>query len=514
MNLTRKLLIFLLLEIVIFLIVSGSVVFYILFPDYKSFEENAASTSMQQVVKSLEREADHLHTFTLDWSAWDEMAEFTLSHSPSFEEKTFTHEDRVMYKLDLIGVFDFKRNLISFETENTFNGRDIRSKIVDGSNKLIQTLSVKSDASGEGAYGIFWVDNVPILLSIRPITNNTFNTASYGYLLLGRAIDKSLMNDLIEQSGIPFKIFHTARSSDSNKMTIKVDPKFQDTLVITKSLSDIFGNPSTTVQASIKRTIMQKGNESIRYFVLITLGLGVIFLIFSLMFMRFLILNPIKKLKKQMQWIIDHETFETIKRKTKLPDEFTELTDQFNRLIGYAKTQHEQLEQLTRIDPLTLLYNRRAMDEYLISQTALLYRQKKPLSLIMLDIDHFKLYNDTYGHIEGDRVIKSVAEVIQKSVRRSSDFVSRFGGEEFVIILPYTSLEDSQKIAEMIRKGVLDLNIEHSTSTTADHVTVSIGITSHIPHTDNLPSILLHEADNALYTAKESGRNRVIIYSD
>lgn len=509
MNLTKKLLLFLFLQVIIFSGILSFFIFFILFPGYKDLEENAAKTSINQVVTSIQREIEHLHTFTLDWAAWDEMARYTLSRDPQFEEKNFSSLKRQMYHLDLIGVFSIDRNLISMQTEQTLIHSKIQSKLIDNSHRLMKGLADRSDMTTGGIAGVFWIEDQALLLSIRPIGNKASTEESYGYLVLGRIIDANLMEILIEQSGISFELSLSERYLEPDTIETAIDDNAPTILIATKNIPDIFGKSNTAIVASVERTIFQKGNESFHYFIIITLAVGILFLIFSLMFMHFLILDPIKKLKKQMQWIIDHESFEPIEKGKQLADEFTDLADQFNRLVEYAKHQNEQLKQLTRIDPLTSLNNRRAMDEYLISQSALLHRQQQPLSLMMLDIDHFKLYNDTYGHIQGDAVIKAVAEVIRQSVHRPSDFTARFGGEEFAIILPYTAIEDCQKIAETICQSVMDLKIEHSASTTSDFVTVSIGITSHIPDSENISSILLHEADKALYSAKESGRNGV-----
>jgi len=512
MNLTKKLLLFLFLQVIIFLGMLSFFIFFIFFPNYEEIEKEAAKTSINQVVSSINREVEHLHTFTLEWAALDEMAQYILSHDPKFEQKTFSRDKREMYHLDLIGVFNLDRVPISIQTEPTLIHSHIQSKLMDNSNRLIKGLTSQNDINTRGKSGIFWIEGQPILLSVRPIANKLSMREPFGYLVLGRIIDANLMEILIKQSGNNFRLSLSDQYLDPGMIKTTIDPKSSNILITTKNIPDIFGKHNTAIITEVERTIFQKGRENIRYFIILTLAVGISFLVFSLMFMHFLILNPIKKLKSQMRWIIDHESFEPIQKIGHLADEFNDLADQFNRLVGYASHQNEQLEHLTRIDPLTSLHNRRAMDEYLKNQSALLHRQQEPVSLMMLDIDHFKLYNDTYGHLKGDIVIKTVAEVIRKSVRRPSDFAARFGGEEFAIILPYTSIEDCQKMAEIIRKNVFELKIEHLSSTTSEFVSVSIGITTKIPDTENISSVLLHEADKALYSAKEAGRNKVALF--
>lgn len=169
----------------------------------------------------------------------------------------------------------------------------------------------------------------------------------------------------------------------------------------------------------------------------------------------------------------------------------------------------EKLEQLSNQDGLTSVGNRRRFDEVYEKEWMRSRRDGLPLSLLMIDIDCFKAYNDTYGHLKGDSCLKVVAEAISKALKRPGDFVARYGGEEFVVVLPATDVKGALAIAGEVRENVRDLHMEHSTSTAADVVTVSIGIASMVPHADIDSRELLSASDGALYLAKTNGRNRV-----
>jgi diguanylate cyclase (GGDEF)-like protein len=136
-------------------------------------------------------------------------------------------------------------------------------------------------------------------------------------------------------------------------------------------------------------------------------------------------------------------------------------------------------------------------------------RSKQPLSLIMLDVDHFKDYNDHYGHLTGDGCLQHVATAITESVKRAQDMVCRFGGEEFVVLLPETDQQGAEVLAEKIRKTVEDLAIAHTKSSAAECVTISLGIASLNPADNSSPRDLIQIADDALYKAKNNGRNCV-----
>jgi len=137
-----------------------------------------------------------------------------------------------------------------------------------------------------------------------------------------------------------------------------------------------------------------------------------------------------------------------------------------------------------------------------------LKRTKLPLSLIILDIDYFKKYNDTYGHQGGDECLKEIAETIKKVVQRSTDYVTRYGGEEFAIILPETNSNSALKLAERVRKSVEDLNIPHISSAIKNSVTISLGVATVYKDTITAPEQIISLADIALYNAKEDGRNK------
>jgi diguanylate cyclase (GGDEF)-like protein/PAS domain S-box-containing protein len=166
---------------------------------------------------------------------------------------------------------------------------------------------------------------------------------------------------------------------------------------------------------------------------------------------------------------------------------------------------NKKLKILSEIDPLTEVANRRAYQDNLI--TAVLYatRAEQPLSLLMIDIDYFKLYNDGYGHIEGDSVIQKVAEVISKMLPRATDFVARYGGEEFVVLMPNTNAQGSLLVAERVRKRIEALAITHEFS---HHKWVTVSIGSATMQGSKINAIHLQkDADSALYSAKHAGRN-------
>ena len=178
-------------------------------------------------------------------------------------------------------------------------------------------------------------------------------------------------------------------------------------------------------------------------------------------------------------------------------------------LVESLSITNKKLEQLSTIDELTKLANRRQFDWSLKKEISRARRTKSSLSLIMVDIDHFKNYNDTYGHVKGDECLQLIAKTIQRNTQRPGDLVARYGGEEIAIILPETTTEGALNFANTIHDAIQELKIEHIESATNPHVSVSIGVATTKPGKNISEKELISEADRALYQAKKTGRNRV-----
>ncbi len=167
-----------------------------------------------------------------------------------------------------------------------------------------------------------------------------------------------------------------------------------------------------------------------------------------------------------------------------------------------------ELQRLSSLDGLTGIANRRQFDETLKREWLRAQRSAAPLSLVLIDIDFFKLYNDNYGHQRGDECLQRVAHALGGAVNRPTDLVARYGGEEFVAVLPETDAVGAESLAERFRAAVQKLDIRHSASTTAESITISAGIATYMPPSDMSLEQFIEIADRALYQAKERGRNQ------
>lgn len=199
---------------------------------------------------------------------------------------------------------------------------------------------------------------------------------------------------------------------------------------------------------------------------------------------------------------------------SKMAGELRRLIDDLEARVA-ERTQalqraNDELEKLSMLDGLTGIANRRRFDEVLDAEWQRSRRESTPLAVVLCDIDHFKEFNDNFGHQRGDEALQSVAQTLESSLHRPADLAARYGGEEFALILPNTELDGALKVAEAARKAISQLNILRDDLDDRDYVTISAGVAVAIPGVGNEPEELIDEADQQLYRAKEAGRDCTI----
>ncbi|WP_420466488.1 diguanylate cyclase [Panacagrimonas sp.] len=173
------------------------------------------------------------------------------------------------------------------------------------------------------------------------------------------------------------------------------------------------------------------------------------------------------------------------------------------------REQSRRLAEIALTDGLTGVPNRRHFDAYLEREWAVALREQTSLAVIMIDVDHFKAFNDCHGHLEGDETLRWTAATLRGALRRPTDLLARYGGEEYVCLLPRTTLEEATSTAVHLRQAIAAGRHRHDASPVASHLTISLGVAATKPRAEDSPTLLVQQADERLYQAKRSGRNRV-----
>ena len=215
--------------------------------------------------------------------------------------------------------------------------------------------------------------------------------------------------------------------------------------------------------------------------------------------------------KIRLEKIVKERTSEVVAQKDEIlvkNKEITEKSAEISAQKSQLEKANQELNRLATIDGLTGIANHRFFLEFLENEWMRSIRSKQPLSVILIDVDFFKLFNDTYGHQSGDECLKRVAKALKDTVKRPTDLVARYGGEEFIIILSETDTQGARKNAEKARTNVENLQLLHEASKAASHITISLGLATIIPTPDFNSANLITAADKALYQSKENGRNR------
>jgi len=244
----------------------------------------------------------------------------------------------------------------------------------------------------------------------------------------------------------------------------------------------------------------------------------IIIIVISLYMVLGNLLSPVKHLVASLDKIAEGDFNTRIEHDYN--DEFNKIKDAINSMVDNIIANkelaiiNERLKSLSNTDELTKLNNRRSFIDYMDVIWKQNHRLKLPVTVMLIDIDYFKKYNDSLGHLEGDKALVAVAQYLKEQIKRETDFVARFGGEEFIYILPFVNRNEAVEFSKTLVMNVEKMAIPHPMSEISKYITISAGVETVIPDNNNSIKQLLDNADKALYAAKQYGRNRAVIYEN
>ncbi|MCP4353549.1 MAG: diguanylate cyclase [Desulfobacterales bacterium] len=525
----------------------------IIFPSFLRLEQYEAEQNLERSVSAIKREIHHLDSLCHDWSAWDDTYDFAVSLSHEYIKSALVLSTFTNNRLSLIYICDTKGKVLWGEIRDLKTGKkmhlpDFPEHAFPKNHPLFTYASVKKPPEEMSAAGILVAGQVPILISSRPILTSDNKGPIRGYIIMGRFLNDDIVKTLASQIRVDFGILPGKNGLLPDGIK-KTDPQIgeykylfkkadKNYLLIYAPFPDINGGTAFWIKTKIPRKIIKKGVIAIQYALMSNLAAGLIVLTVMLLLFQKTIIGPVTRLTNHILLIKKNRDF-SIRFSMNRKDEIGALAGEFDRMLEQIDMQtrelaklnenlksdiakrmeveealqkaNQELKTIANVDGLTQIANRRRFDEFLDMQWKQMRRDKKILSLILCDIDFFKLYNDTYGHQPGDDCLRSVAQVIYRNLKRPSDLAARYGGEEFAMILPDTNPVGAFYVAEKIRKEVQELRISHARSPIYQYVTLSLGIYSVVPNQRSSQELLIETADMALYEAKKQGRNRSIL---
>lgn len=509
---------------------------FFIYPSFLQLDFDEAGENLKRIFHALDREVSFLDELCGDWAVWDDSFAFLEQPSAEFIASNLNETTIKSTNLNLLVYCKLDGAIVWQQTGDWAQGKAlsfdfIRAGKIAADHPLLDIH--KRDGVGKGAYGIFRSQFGPMVFSTRQVLHSDGSGPSNGFLILGRFLGEEMVEALRQQTRIHFEIIQPSSpvapmcAADKSEFIKDGDLSFyalQDKthIRVCAVYQDMAGQPLFGIKYPFPKKATRKGIASMGYAsaMLMVSGLAILF-IFGVVLQR-TILKPLHQLTRHAARLAQEGDY-TVRLEFDRRDEIGSLAQSFDSMVekinqrqSELKDANERLTRMSMLDGLTGVANRRMFDLTLNEEWRRAVRSQEPLSLILLDVDFFKQYNDTYGHHHGDMCLVAVATALQGQIHRTSDLVARYGGEEFAIVLPGTPGENAFVLAQKACTAVQALQIEHNSSAASPFVSISLGVATIVPGKDLENAgikALLEKADLALYQAKLQGRNRAVFSS-
>ncbi|MDR5885450.1 sensor domain-containing diguanylate cyclase [Vreelandella janggokensis] len=484
----------------------------VIFPALQAEERQAVKRELDRVERSFQLEQQQLLAQVRDWAHWDDTYQFVQGDYPRYKDVNFSQEmfDDMRYQLMaffnnagevyfLAGINPTTGNYQTCETPND------ECAWMEPWVKRMQS-AIDGDRADQSA---IYADQEPVMVGSTPILRTDKSGSPAGWLFKTRALDDEWLSFMEEYTGLPINLSLTRQAASSSDAL-----SFSGNIVHAERYLPIY-SPLTPVSLGIgielNRTSYLTSLTTFRYVLLWTAVLMILVIAVVLLLLEKIVLKPLRLLTQFTQQLDIHET--DVHKLTRRSDEIGLLSRAFQEQFTCQQQLNDELLKMSTHDALTGLPNRRLFDQQLETAFSDTSTDSDSVAVMMLDIDHFKLYNDHYGHPEGDVCLQRIADAMYSLARTRDFFIARTGGEEFCALLPHISPDKARGIGEQLLAAIDGLQIPHSTSPVKPFVTISVGIAMQKDAKSQSPSAVVSCADQALYLAKEAGRHQVAFFS-
>lgn len=496
---------------------------WIVFPAFERLELQDALRHLERIEHALQARQEHLASFCRDWAFWDDSYRFADAPSPEYVEANLTEDATANTPTDLIAIFDRRGEPVHVGIYRALAPRaEAATALLRGDGTLyLEAVAplLGSDPDREhGARALIDFQGLPLRAVAYPILTSDRSSAPGGVFLMAKLMDAAELEAVQAQTLVPFSLLPGRAESDlppprerhrlpsGNAAWVAHDSADRLSLRLRLPASN---GAAFEIGSDYNRRMTREG--------IATLGFALLFSAASFAILAGLLhygllapsfLRPLARMSRAIDQMEKSRDLGASLPVQGAP-ELQQVAKAFNALMRQVEADREEISLLSLTDELTRLPNRRRFEQVLAQEWGDALRQQQSIAVLLCDVDHFKPYNDRYGHPAGDDCLRRIAGCIQRALMRRTDFAARYGGEEFVLVLPDTDAKGALTSAQRIVAAVRELGLPHAASPVAPVVTVSVGFYAATPDVRRQPADWLRLADAALYRAKENGRNRV-----
>ncbi|MBB1076739.1 diguanylate cyclase [Rhodoferax sp. 4810] len=477
-------------------------------------EQVEARGDLRRLLATLQARTLEVNGNLRSWANWTELYDHLADPTPQFRQDELSTKVLAVADIDFILLLDLSGQVIDMAEVPGAQGETPATN-VSVSHASVYPTVFRSVPNARGC-GLTKAESRIALVCFSPVLNSEGKGSARGYIVMGRWVDDEMIKQVSDITGISFKMVDVAtppldaipqQLGDNLFVPESVNMQSNgDQLEVSYPITSLFGQKIANIQVTWPRKQAQLADKSYDTTQAVVVALIVACGLLLVLLLDLVVVRRLNRLRDELALIVDSNRWRG-ELTTSGHDELAALAGYIRELVTVVRHQVRELNLLSQTDSLTRLPNRRAFDQRLELILAQHGRQQVSAALILMDVDFFKKYNDTYGHPAGDVALQTIADCLRSCLRRELDMPARLGGEEFGVLLQGVTAEQAWAIAEQIRVALQSLAITHSASQPLQVMTMSLGVAV-VTDKDNATT-LYRRADEALYRAKELGRNRV-----
>ncbi|QPF71992.1 diguanylate cyclase [Roseateles sp. DAIF2] len=478
-------------------------------------EQRAAREDITRLLQTLDDELALRDRVLREWSLWPDFYQFSEDGNALFAARNLNPQAVANSSLNWLGLYDREGRLLR---SIGVPGQAIELRLPEDFTPAIRLALARPATDASLPCGLARVRRDLMMVCRRPLLDGLSGAPARGTVAIAEWLSPAVVLGVARRSGLDARLRLLAPGEQLPGEPMALDLRAQtgsgavmvvtqpERLLIHWPLRDLAGEAVAVLELRWPRHILQRGHELLGRVSWVMLGLALVLTLGLVLAADRLLVGRLVRLRREMAAIRDQRQWN---RQVTVQghDEITELAGGANHLLGVIASQVHVLERLSQTDELTGLANRRCFGDRLEQATRQRQRRGEALTLLLLDVDHFKAYNDRYGHQRGDVALQAVAACLAGAARRPTDLAARLGGEEFALLLQSTDLEGARHCAAEIRAALAARALAHEAGGPEGRLTLSMGLAEARP--GETPDSLYQRADAALYRAKAAGRDGV-----